>query len=80
MKKGSEQKQSAYRLGTEFSKNWTKYVLPALSGEFICSECILQAKNWADLCLKLTASEFGMILLPPRLPLPCFLALDILQS
>lgn len=80
MKKGSEQKRSAYRLGTEFSKNWTRYILPALSEEFICSDCILQLKNWADLCLKLTASEFDMILLPPWLPLPCFLALDILQS
>lgn len=49
MKKGSEQKQSAYRLGTEFSKSWTKCMLLAVSEEFICSECILQKKNWADL-------------------------------
>lgn len=45
MKKGSEQKQTAYRLGTEFSKNWTKYILPALNEEFICRECNMQPKK-----------------------------------
>lgn len=74
MKKGSVQKQTAYRLGTEFSKNWTNYILPALSEEFIRREYILQLKNWAYLRLKLTASEFDMIVLPPWLPLPFFLA------